>query len=271
MAIRAVRTLRPVVDCHPSFRSRPSHPDKPHTYLSMRIILEKIFALSHPELVGWSRSVLLKSSRAVRNHLPPARAGSHNLLTRTSTILLEGLKDHSNGTAWGEFDARYRPLLMAVGRRLGLSSPDAEDAAQEALSAFTQDYRVGRYQRERGRLRDWLTGIMTHKVRDLQRKQDRHGKLVAASAAEAVDALDESVRTAMDQEWTRATLRQCLEEIRQDVSPQMFESFELSTLQLWPARQVAQRLGISVDLVYQNKTRVLQRLRELLPRMEESW
>ena len=28
------------------------------------------------------------------------------MLTRTSTILLEGLKDSANGMAWQEFDAR---------------------------------------------------------------------------------------------------------------------------------------------------------------------
>jgi hypothetical protein len=34
---------------------------------------------------------------------------------------------------------------------------------------------------------------------------------------------------------------------------------------------VAQRLGMSADLVYQNKRRVLLRIRELLPQVEDSW
>jgi len=192
------------------------------------------------------------------------------VLTRTSTILLEGIKDGGNQSAWREFDARYRPLLMAVARRLNLSDADAEDAAQEALAAFTRGYRQGSYRRQQGRLRDWLTGIMAHKVRDVQRQRQRREEVLAAVATELEDC-DQSVRAAMEVEWTRATLRQCLEEIRQDVSPLMYESFELSALQLWPARQVAERLGITIDAVYQNKTRVLVRLRELLPRMEEAW
>jgi RNA polymerase sigma factor (sigma-70 family) len=194
-----------------------------------------------------------------------------SVLTRTSTILLEGLKDLSNAAAWHEFDVRYRPLLMAVGRRLGLKDADAEDAAQETVAAFLRNYREGSYSRDRGRLRDWLAGIMSHKVRDLQRHQVREDKLLHETPPAAEGVEDDRVKAAMDEEWAKATLRQCFEEVRKEVSPQMFESFELSALELWPAGQVAQRLGISVDAVYQNKCRVLQAVRELLPQMEEIW
>ncbi len=193
------------------------------------------------------------------------------MLTRTSTILLEGLKDLSNAGAWQEFDARYRPLLLAVGRRLGLTETDAEDAAQETVAAFLREYREGSYSRERGRLRDWLAGIMSHKVRDVQRRQVREDRVLRASVPAAEDSGDDRIKAVMEEEWAKATLRQCLEEVRKEVSPQMFESFELCALQLWPAGQVAKRLGISVDAVYQNKCRVLQAIRELLPRMEEMW
>lgn len=190
------------------------------------------------------------------------------MLTRTRTILLEGLKDLANRDAWREFDARYRPLLMAAARRLGLPEADAEDAVQEALSSFTQHYRDGRYQREQGRLRDWLAGIMTHKVRDLQRRRSNQDRLLQNAPPPAAAG---EVAAALDQEWTNAILRQSLEQVRQEVSPRMYESFELSALRLWPAQQVAGHLGISVDAVYQNKRRIMLRLREVLPAMEELW
>ncbi len=191
------------------------------------------------------------------------------MITRTSTILLNGLKDVSDDASWQEFDGRYRPLLLAVGRRLGLAPADAEDAAQEAMAAFVVDYRGGRYKRENGRLRDWLTGIMTHKVRDAQRRMHRKRQSAGGDSVELIE--DTSVRTAMEQEWAQAVLRQCMERVRHEVTPQMFESFELFALKQWPAGQVAQHLGISADLVYQNKRRVLVRIRELLPQIEETW
>lgn len=187
-------------------------------------------------------------------------------------MLLEGLKDPSNHASWQEFDCRYRPLLMSVARKLGLNPVDAEDASQETLSAFLVQYRQGRYKREQGRLRDWLAGIMAHKVRDLQRKLQRQKKLGQAEINDAIeDVADPNLQSAMQQEWSRAVLRQCLDEIRREVAPQTLESFELYALQQWPAQQVASRLGISLDVVYQNKRRILARIRELMPQMEETW
>jgi RNA polymerase sigma factor (sigma-70 family) len=194
-------------------------------------------------------------------------------MTRTSTVLLEALRDSANAGVWQEFDARYRPLLLRVGRRLGLSPLDAEDAAQETIAAFLVEYRAGHYQRHSARLRDWLAGIMAHKVRDLQRRQFSGQKLLEQMARDAGTSkeADSTVQRVLEEEWKGAVLRQCLDEVRAGVSPQMYESFELLALKQWPARQVARHLGISEDLVYQNKRRVLKRVQELIPAMEEVW
>jgi RNA polymerase sigma factor (sigma-70 family) len=194
-------------------------------------------------------------------------------MTRTSTILLEGLKDQANQGVWQEFDRRHRSLLLAVGRRLGLAATDAEDAAQETLAAFVVEYRQSHYRRESGRLRDWLAGIMTHKVRDIQRRQKRQHTLGQESdRSDALDLIeDKSVIESVEQEWAAAILRECLEKVRQEVTPQMFESFELFALHQLSAAQVSLRLGISPDVVYQNKRRMLLRIRELMPQVEETW
>jgi len=191
------------------------------------------------------------------------------VITRTSTVLLEGLKDSSSEDAWREFDARYRPLLLAVARRLGLDPVEAEDAVQETLTAFLIEYRQGRYSRDKGRLRDWLGGILTHKVRDAQRRQQR--RRTAEPEAARAESVEATVHAALEQEWSAAVLRQCLHTVSQEVSPSMYESFELFVLQQRPAAEVAQRLGISPESVYQNKRRVLQRIRLLMPEMEAQW
>jgi RNA polymerase sigma factor (sigma-70 family) len=194
------------------------------------------------------------------------------VITRTSTALLEGLKDFSRESTWQEFDRRYRPLLIAVGRRLGLGVIDAEDAAQETLAAFLVRYRQGDYSREKGRLRDWLAGIMTHKVRDVQRGQMRGERGRQAATPELLEQVaDASVQQAMEQEWSRTLLRHCLEEVRRETAPQAFESFDLFALQGYSGQEVAAKLGISEDVVYQNKRRILQRLRESMAQWEGQW
>ena len=125
------------------------------------------------------------------------------VITRTSTIFLQRIRDLSDQSAWQEFDGRYRPLLMSVGRRLGLNAMDAEDAAQETLAAFLVDYRADRYQREMGRLRDWLAGIMWHKVRDAQRRHNRQHAMGSAPAGSLKLLEDKTVDVAMRQECRR--------------------------------------------------------------------
>jgi DNA-directed RNA polymerase specialized sigma24 family protein len=91
--------------------------------------------------------------------------------TQTSTTLLEGLKDAHNRTVWAHYVDRYRPLILSYLRRLGLTAADGEDVSQEALFAFAESYRAGSYDRQRGKLRDWLQGIVRHKLQTFQRNR----------------------------------------------------------------------------------------------------
>ena len=61
------------------------------------------------------------------------------MLTRTTTALLEGLLEQTNDETWREFDARYRPIIVAFARRVGLGETDAADVAQETLLRFVRE------------------------------------------------------------------------------------------------------------------------------------
>jgi len=94
-------------------------------------------------------------------------------LARTTTTLLQALRDPRQETAWREFDGRYRPVLESVGRHMGLSHPDAEEVAQETLVQFVRDYQRGLYQRDKGRLRVWIQGILRHRALDVLRRRSQ--------------------------------------------------------------------------------------------------
>lgn len=194
------------------------------------------------------------------------------MLTRTSTMLLEGLKNAANKTSWLEFDSRYRPVLLAVANRLGLPEQQADDAVQDTLAAFVNQYSQGQYDRQKGRLRDWLSGIMIHKVRDIQRKQYRQREVISSKPPAYFEEIeDESVRAAVEAEWAKAIMNQCLEEMREEVSPKAIEIFELYVLKQWLPKLVSQHCGVSVDVVYQTKLRMLKRIAQLKPRIEKIW
>jgi len=196
------------------------------------------------------------------------------MTTVTNTSLLNGLRDHNNTRVWGEFYARYQPMLTAFGKRLGLQEQDAQDAAQEALLGFVSAYREGAYDRDKGRLRTWLFGIAAHKVRDIQRKRGK--ELVIVDEADSTRFLnkvpdDHSISEVWEAEWARAILRECLEQVRQQVKPRTMEAFELFALRGWPAEKVAAHLEITENAVWIAKNRVVSRLRKMQEYLEENW
>ena len=88
----------------------------------------------------------------------------------TTTALLRGLKNAEDAEAWAELEARVRPIVFALARRMGLDGNAAADVAQETLVTFLCLYRDGRYERERGRLGSWIVGIAPQ--HDAQRTGD---------------------------------------------------------------------------------------------------
>ena len=196
------------------------------------------------------------------------------MMTVTNTSLLMGLKDQKNDAVWSEFFGRYQPMLHAFARKLGMSDQDAQDAAQETLMAFCSAYREGAYDREKGRLRTWLFGIASHKVRDIQRRGGRERVVVDQTEGTAFFNKvpdDEQVSQIWENEWQQAVLKQCMNEVRKQVKPQTMEAFEMFALKGMSAEDVAAKLGMTENAVWIAKNRVLSRLREVQKYMEENW
>ncbi len=194
--------------------------------------------------------------------------------TTTNTQFLLGLHDPQNNAAWLEFCARFMPVLLAFGRRLGLREHDAQDAAQEALLAFVEGYRQNRYDRTKGRLRTWLYGIASNKIRDLQRARARE-HLVADKSNETacLEQIpdDASMSELWEAEWQRSLLTACMEAVQREVKPSSFRVFELLVLQKRPLDEVTAALQMSRDAVLKAKTRVLARMREIRGGLEAEW
>ncbi|MHC4947292.1 MAG: RNA polymerase sigma factor [Planctomycetota bacterium] len=194
------------------------------------------------------------------------------MLTRTTTALLDDLIDPANEAVWEEFDARYRPVLVAFARRIGLAPEDAADAAQEALARFVKSYREGRYDRTRGRLHSWLFGIARHCVLDIReaRAARREGRGLSAVA----DLPEEG---ALSRLWDDACDREILQKAvdllpeRTKTDPQTIRAFELLAFEQRPPADVAETLGVSLNDVYLAKHRCLRRLRSIVAELSAAY
>jgi RNA polymerase sigma-70 factor (ECF subfamily) len=197
--------------------------------------------------------------------------------TATNTHLLQGLRSPQNHSIWRDFVARYRPMIVSYARKsFGLSIEDAEDAAQITLADFAEAYRDGQYDREKGRLRKWLFGIATNRLKSFARGRARNREVQVADASGATGFMprirdDDRLEAAWDQEWRQAVLRQCMEEIRFQFDAKTVEAFELYVLKDLPAKEVADRLEMSRNAVYLARHHILKRFQEILPRLEETW
>ncbi len=192
--------------------------------------------------------------------------------SKTTTTLLEGLLESHSDELWAEFDQRYRPVLVALAERCGLGPADAEDAAQEALIRFVKHYREGNYDRRRGRLRAWLTGIARNCIADAWRTRAARRAWRGNSAIEQLPAADE-LEQLWDAECRRAIVRRALHELREATrsEPQTVLAFELVVFEQRSPAAVAAELGVSMDSVYAAKSRCTKRLRSIVARLSEAY
>jgi RNA polymerase sigma-70 factor (ECF subfamily) len=190
---------------------------------------------------------------------------------RTTTKLLDDLRDRSNDLAWTQIDARFRPVIAGLARRLGLSEADSEEVAQQTIAEFARAYREGRYDRSKGRLSSWILGIAHHTaLREL--RNGRRALLPGQTAiANVVD--DDALRTIWADERDRAILNRAFSHLRDEsaLDDRTLLAFELVALRGVAAQHAATQCGMSVDQVYVAKTRVTKRLRQVVAELTDAF
>lgn len=190
-------------------------------------------------------------------------------IDRTTTAMLEGLNDSSNERVWSAFDERYRPILIGFARSLGLPDADAADVAQDAIARFVVEYRAGKYDRDRGRLRSWLIGIVRYRVLEMRRKKavrrEAHG------VTHAADLPNEHEMTRLwEQEHEKEIYRRAVEQLKETsrTDEQTLLAFTMLVERQMPPRLVAEELGMNIEDVYRAKSRVAQRLRTIVAELQ---
>ncbi len=193
-------------------------------------------------------------------------------LDRTTTALLTGLFDPRNAAAWEAFDRRYRPILIGFARNCGAKDVDAAEVAQETIVRFVEEYRAGKYDRNRGRLGAWLVTIARYRLLDSRRRAGT-ARIERADSA-MVDLDDErSLGASYEAERRQALLREALDEMRtrSRTDPKTVKAFEMLVYHGLTPQVVAEQLQMSTHDVYLAKSRVAAKLREIVLRLESEY
>lgn len=192
----------------------------------------------------------------------------------TTTLLLERLKDSRDQDAWQTFDKRFRGVIIAVARKLGLGEADSADAAQETIFQAIRDYQAGKYDRSRGRLSTWIITIARHRIIDLIAAVKRRGSRSSSlSVPDLPEPSEDDVASAFDESLEKRIFEEAWEQVRttSQIAPATLLAFELTALRHVPATEAAQQCGMSVDQVYVAKTRVSKRLREVVEQLATAY
>lgn len=191
------------------------------------------------------------------------------MITRTTTQLIEDLRDPKNAEAWGRFDARYRPILIGFARQLGLSAEDASELAQRTMAEFAGSYLKGRYDRGKGKLSSWLIGIARNVASGMRRPRGQGHRVGGDTMADEMPAeLPEDAHLTLlwEREREQAILNEAMTILRTRTRTEenTFRAFELFAVRGTPAEMVASECGLSVEAVYVIKNRLTRRLREIV-------
>jgi RNA polymerase sigma-70 factor, ECF subfamily len=194
---------------------------------------------------------------------------------RTNTELLAGLADPERQTIWEDFIGRYRPTIVGYIVKLGFGRDDAEDLAQASLLAFSSAFRQGKFERQKGSLRSWMFGIVLNHVRSARRKKSNREVQIADETQntgffDKIEA-DGELEKLWQRQWHKAVLQQCFEQVRREIPPEIYRPFHATVMDELTVQAAAQQLDISAVEVLRCKRRVLRRVRELMPFVEEIW
>jgi RNA polymerase sigma-70 factor (ECF subfamily) len=182
------------------------------------------------------------------------------LARTTHTTLLKRLSEGEDRAAWREFCDRYGDLIRGFARRAGCDDHDADDVVQDVLTALVKAMPAFRYDRSKGSFRGYLKTIVVRSVSRRRCQKDPTRSLPAAE--EVVD--DATTEAQWELEWRQYHLRLAMSSIDTEFSVQDRAAFHRYARQGRDAKETANELGLTIDQVYQAKSRVLRRLAALV-------
>ena len=185
----------------------------------------------------------------------------------TSRSLLERVRARDDD-AWSQLTELYGPLVYHWCRKLGVKPDDSSDILQNVFRSLVIHIDRFEHAQTPGSFRAWLWTIVRNKVRDHFKTQA--DKAIACGGSDAQfrmlnvpdhhpdDSADSSVSAAGSLTYRAMNIA------RREVKRTTWQAFWRSTIDDISPAAVAEEMGISVESVWQARSRILKRLRALL-------
>lgn len=189
-----------------------------------------------------------------------------------TTTLLRAIRDHPEDAAlWGRLEVRYRPYLLVWCRRQAIQGSDADDLTQEILTKLLSILVRFQYDPSRGTFRGFLASIAEWTWIDLCKKRRRQLPVDATARdavwLDAVEARDDFL--AMLHERFDLHIFEEAKRMAREASPEKeWRAWCACKLEEVSAPKIAAELGIKAGSVYEYCSRVEERIRGAVRRLE---
>lgn len=184
----------------------------------------------------------------------------------TRPTLLNRLRDGADTMAWNDFFTSYWPVVFSYARHRGCSEHTAQEVVQDVMLTVFEKRDAFQYDPAKGRFRNWLHRVVNNRVAQRRR---RPTEKVRARGGDTGDALEECADrndtpdAVWDKSFDLAVLAAMVHVVRREMNPRDFVAFELAVLHDRAPGDVARLTGMSRNMVYKARRKVLARLREL--------
>ncbi len=186
----------------------------------------------------------------------------------TSETLLEKIKS-GDEIAWHEFYANYARLIWVCAGDFRLRPHEREDLIQMVMLEVFKMQRHFRYDRGKGRFRDYLRTVIRHQAIQLINRNRR-----SQANEEAADRFEGETHTFArhwEDEWRTYLLEQSLSILKLRMEPATYQAFTDCIAQRLTPTEIATKLGMKTETVYVIKNRGIAILKNTIHALEDSY
>jgi RNA polymerase sigma factor (sigma-70 family) len=207
-----------------------------------------------------------------------SRNDDASIATRAS--LLARLKDLDDQASWQRFFDTYWQLINGVALKAGLTEAEAQDVVQEPVISVAKHLPGFRYDPKVCSFKTWMLRLTRWRIIDELRKRLPSEQRINISgdddvtATAALDKLTGGKAPELEAVWNeesqKTAMTMGIERVKQRVSPDTFQMFDLYAQRQMPVIEVARLLGTNIAKVYLAKHRVAKLLRETIAELEQA-
>jgi RNA polymerase sigma-70 factor (ECF subfamily) len=186
----------------------------------------------------------------------------------TSKSLILRIRDASDTDSWSQFDTLYSPIVRSYCRRRGVQEADVDDLVQEVMVSVSKAIRSFEYDASKGRFRGWFGTIVANKLKTFRSRQlAGREHLDLSFECTSLDANG----AVWDAVFCQQIFHMASKNVRDRVEPMTWSCFKATWMDNEVATDVAKRLGLPIQSVYVNKSRVLQMLENEVRRLADDF